>query len=185
MFISLKFIKCRNIFIIKPKGQRRLHLKQLSWNEGRWRQTGDMARLRERMHGTQQGQARRWRGDNLHLNLSMIFPPHSVANAILTANTEILPWPSLFNDSRKKKMLFRVLPVKNVDIFYSVEIVGYMAACNMQTHFRKGCEYNSTHIADELSDAFVFQETSESPSLFTVHVTCSKYRPVAREICPR
>lgn len=41
--------------------------------------------------------------NNLHLNLSMIFPPHNVAKAILTANTEILPWPSLFNDKREKK----------------------------------------------------------------------------------
>lgn len=52
-------------------------------------------------------------------------------------------------------VLFRVLPIKIVDIFYSVEIVGYMVACVMQTHlekvvnttFRKGCEYNFIHIA--------------------------------------
>jgi hypothetical protein len=43
------------------------------------------------------------KNNNLHLNLSMIFPPHRVAKAILTANTEILPWPSLFNDNREKK----------------------------------------------------------------------------------
>lgn len=48
-------------------------------------------------------QAKRDTESNLHLNLSMIFPPHNVAKAILTANTEILPWPSLFNDNRKKK----------------------------------------------------------------------------------
>lgn len=51
--------------------------------------------------------------------------------------------------AEKKMMLFRVCPIKNVDIFYSVEIVGYMTACII--HFRKGCEYNSTHIADKLS----------------------------------
>lgn len=60
-----------------------------------------------------------------------------MAKAILTANTEILPWPSLFKDRRKKMVLFRVLPIKIVDIFYSVEIVGYMVACVMQTHLEK------------------------------------------------
>lgn len=82
-------------------------------------------------------------------------------------------------------VLFRVLPIKNIDIFYSVEIVGYMAACIMRTHFRKGCEYNSIHIVERLFDAFVFQETSESLTLFIEYVTCSKHRLVAREICPR
>lgn len=53
---------------------------------------------------------------NLHLNLSMIFPPHSVAKAILTANTEILPWPSLFHGNRKKKKI----------IFCSVELTGQL-----------------------------------------------------------
>lgn len=51
----------------------------------------------------------------------------------------------------KKMVLFGVLPIKNVDIFHSVEIVGYMAACIMGTHFREGCEYNSMHIAERLS----------------------------------
>lgn len=63
--------------------------------------------------------------NNLHLNLSMIFPPHNVAKAILTANTEILPWPSLFNDNRKKEMSFREVPITWLDIFCSVESIGH------------------------------------------------------------
>jgi hypothetical protein len=83
-------------------------------------------------------------------------------------------------------MLFRILLINNVDIFCSVEIVRYTAACIMQTHFRKGCEYNSPRMADKLSMwHFAFQETSGSSSLFVVHVTGSKYWLVARERCPR
>lgn len=63
--------------------------------------------------------------NDLHLNLSMIFPPHNVAKAILTANTEILPWPSLFNDNRKKEMSFREVPITWLDIFCSVESIGH------------------------------------------------------------
>ena len=54
----------------------------------------------------------------------MIFPPHNVAKAILTANTEILPWPSLFNDDRKKEMSCEEHPITQFDIFCSVEIIG-------------------------------------------------------------
>lgn len=53
--------------------------------------------------GVEEREAKRNTESNLHLNLSMIFPPHSVAKAILTANTEILPWPSLFHENRKEK----------------------------------------------------------------------------------
>lgn len=74
-------------------------------------------------------EAKRNTKSNLHLNLSMIFPPHNVAKAILTANTEILPWPSLFHDNRKekkKKMSFGELPVTRFDIFSSVELKGQL-----------------------------------------------------------
>lgn len=54
----------------------------------------------------------------------MIFPPHNVAKAILTANTEILPWPSLFNDDRKKEMSCEERPITQSDIFCSVETIG-------------------------------------------------------------
>ena len=83
-------------------------------------------------------------------------------------------------------VLFRVLPIKIVDTFYSVDIVGYTAAYIMRTHLEKVVNtIPYTSLIGCLFDAFVFQETSESLTLFIEYVTCSKHRLVAREICPR
>lgn len=85
----------------------------------------------------------------------MIFPPHNVAKAILTANTEILPWPSLFHDNRKekKKMSFGELPVTRFDVFCSVELTGQLMHY-VNNPFGKGCEYKSTRISKQLSNQF-------------------------------
>lgn len=107
MSIPLICIKCGNSFVIKLKGQRRLHLRQFSKNGATQIHTGAW---QEQERGCTVHRSRVGAEENLHRNLSMIFPPHNVAKAILTANTEILPWPSLFNDNNNKKMmLFKIL----------------------------------------------------------------------------
>lgn len=116
-----------NISVTKSKDQWRSYFKQLSQNEETQNGQQNVAGMgkgnvvygRDKQRDTK---------NNLHLNLSMIFPPHNVAKAILTANTEILPWPSLFNDKRKrkkKKMSFGEFTVMKSDIFCSVEIIGH------------------------------------------------------------
>lgn len=83
-------------------------------------------------------------------------------------------------------LLIRALSIKIADIFYSVEIVEYMVACIMRTHLEKVVNtIRYTLLIGCLFDAFVFQETSESLTLFIDYVTCSKHWLVAREICPR
>lgn len=118
----------------------------------------------------------------------MIFPPHNVAKAILTANTEILPWPSLFNDNRKKKkkILFRELPVTRFDIFYSVKFIGYCSCMHYVTTstLKKAVNTIQTFQKKLSNQCFLFSRDSGIFKLFFIYIKLLKaWTGSQRDMC--
>lgn len=110
----------------------------------------------------------------------MIFPPHNVAKAILTANTEILPWPSLFNDDRKKIERDVIWRTSNNLVCHFLlcrnhSTLELLCVLCEHIHFKKCYEYNSTHTSEKLSLwYFLYSKDSRIFKLFFVYSTCSK-----------
>lgn len=116
----------------------------------------------------------------------MIFPPHNVAKAILTANTEILPWPSLFNDDRKKEMSCEERPITQSDIFCSVETIGQQSCMhyvNISILKKVMNTFQHMFLKNSSSRCFLFSRDCRIFKLFFVYAPCSKHRLVAIEIC--